>query len=168
MLVSLSIPVSISLSTLIIELLIFLGTVWFMELLVFNPIRTAWAERDRRIQEGLNASSQSREEVEQARAEVQRLLAEGRQQAQQQIDGAVAEGARVRDELVAQATAEFHRELEAARTQILREREQTAASLQSRIVDIALLAAARVTGQSFDQPQVRDLAASVVSQEGLQ
>lgn len=168
MLVSLSIPVSISLSTLILELLIFLGTVWFMEMLVFNPIRRAWAERDRRIEEGLNASTQSREEVEQARAEVQRLLTEARQQAQQQIDGAVAEGARVRDELVARATEEFHRELDAARGQIQQEREQTAASLQNRIVDIALLAASRVTGQSFDQPQVRDLAATVVSQEGLQ
>jgi F-type H+-transporting ATPase subunit b len=168
MLVSLSIPVSISLSTLIVELLIFLGTVWFMELLVFRPIRIAWAERDRRIEEGLNASNQSREEVQEARAEVQRLLTEARHEAQQQIDSAVAAGARVRDELVAQATEEFRRQLEAARGQILQDREQTAASLQARIVDIALLAAARVTGQSFDQPQVRNLAASVVSQEGLQ
>jgi F-type H+-transporting ATPase subunit b len=167
MLVSLSIPVSISLSTLVVELLIFLGTVWFMELLVFRPIRTAWAERDRQIQEGLNASTQSRDEVEQARAEVQRLLTDARQQAQQQIDDAVASGGRVRDELVARATEEFRRQLDAARQQIQSEREQTAATLQTRIVDIALLAASRVTGQRFDEPQVRALAASVVSQEGL-
>jgi F-type H+-transporting ATPase subunit b len=168
MLVSLSIPVSISLSTLIVELLIFLGTVWFMELLVFEPIRRAWAERDRRIQEGLNASTLSRDEVEQARAEVQRLLAGARNEAQQQIDAAVAAGSRVRDELVARATEEFRRQLDAARGQIQQEREQTAAALQNRIVDIALLAASRVTGQSFDQPQVRDLAATVVTREGLQ
>src|SRR5437588_430014 len=99
MLVSLSIPVSISLSTLIIELLIFLGTVWFMERFVFTPIRAAWAERERRIAEGLNASSQSRDEVEQARAEVRRILGEARQQAQQQVDAAVAEGARIREDL---------------------------------------------------------------------
>jgi F-type H+-transporting ATPase subunit b len=167
MLVSLSIPVSISLSTLIVELLIFLGTVWFMELLVFEPIRRAWAERDRRIQEGLNASTLSRDEVEQARAEVQRLLAGARNEAQQQIDAAVAAGSRVRDELVARATEEFRRQLDAARGQIQQEREQTAAALQNRIVDIALLAASRVTGQSFDQPQVRDLAATVVTREGL-
>jgi F-type H+-transporting ATPase subunit b len=153
MLVSLSIPVSISLSTLIVELVIFLGTVWFMELLVFRPIRTAWAERDRRIQEGLSASDQSRDEIKQARAEVQRILAEARHEAQQQIDAAVAAGARARDELVARATEEFRRELDAARQEIRTEREQAAAS--------------RVTGQSFDQPQVRELAASVVSQEGL-
>jgi F-type H+-transporting ATPase subunit b len=168
MLVSLSIPVSISLSTLIVELLIFLGTVWFMEILVFQPIRAAWAERDRRIQEGLNASTQSREEVEQARAEVQRLLSEARHQAQQQIDGAVAAGARMRDELVARATEEFRKQRDAARGQIEAEREGAAASLQGRIVDMALLAASRVTGQSFDQPQVRELAATVVSREGLQ
>lgn len=168
MLVSLSIPVSISLSTLIVELLIFLGTVWFMELLVFRPIRAAWAERDRRIQEGLNASDQSRDEMKQARAEVQRILTDARHQAQQQIDAAVAAGARARDELIERATEEFRRELDTARQEIRGEREQTAASLQGRIVDIALLAASRVTGQSFDQPQVRELAASVVSQEGLQ
>lgn len=168
MVVSLSIPVSISLSTLILELLIFLGTVWFMELLVFRPIRTAWAERDRRIEEGLNASTQSRDEIAQARAEVQRILADARHQAQQQIDTAVAAGARTRDQLVERATEEFRQQLDAARQQIRAEREQAAASLQNRIVDIALLAASRVTGQTFDQPQVRELAASVVSQEGLQ
>jgi F-type H+-transporting ATPase subunit b len=167
MFVSLSIPVSISLSTLVIELLIFLATVWIMERLVFTPIRTAWAERERRIQEGLNASNQSREEVEQARAEVQRLLSEARQQAQQQMDAAVQDSAQLRDDLVARASEDFRQQVDAARGTIAQERESAAANLQNRIVDMALLAASRVTGESFDQPQVRELAAAVVSQEGL-
>jgi F-type H+-transporting ATPase subunit b len=160
-------PVSISLGTLIIELVIFLGTIWLMEVLVFNPIRAAWAERNRQIQEGLSASTESREEVERAREEVQRILAEARRQAQQDIDAATAAGGQERDRLVAQAGEEFRRLLDDARTEIGGQRERSAAELRSRIVDMALLAATRVTGQSYGQPQVRELAAAVVSREGL-
>ena len=160
-------PVGISIPTLVIELVIFLLMVYLMEAWVFNPIRRAWAERDRAIQEGLAASNQSREEAARARGEVQRILAEGRQNAQRTIDQASAAGKRTRDELVGQATAEFRRLVEEARQQINAERERSAAGLQSRIVDLALLAASRVTGQTYSEPRVRELAATVVDREGL-
>src|SRR5436309_5300780 len=84
-------PVSISLPTLVVELVIFLTTVFGMERLVFTPIRRAWAERDRLIQEGLAASSEGRDEAQHAREEVRRLLAEARGRAQQEIDAATIE-----------------------------------------------------------------------------
>jgi F-type H+-transporting ATPase subunit b len=160
-------PVSISLPTLLIEAVIFLGMVWVMEMLVFNPIRKAWSERDRLIQEGLASSTEGRDEAVHARTEVRRLLAEARQQAQRQIDEATAAGTRIRDEMVAQATAEFRRLLDEARGRIARQRQKDAEALERRIIDIALEAARAVTGQSYDQPQVRELAATVVSREGL-
>jgi F-type H+-transporting ATPase subunit b len=167
MLVSLSIPVSVSVSTLLVELVIFLVMVWVMEKLVFSPIRAAWAERNRRIEEGLAASTEGRDEIQRARAEVHTILNEARQTAQQEVDAAVARAGRIRDGLVAQATEEFQRLLEGAQNEIAQQREQTAASLQDRVVDMALLAAARVTGESYNQPQVRELAAAVVNREGL-
>jgi F-type H+-transporting ATPase subunit b len=160
-------PVSLSVPTLIIELVIFLSMVSAMEAWVFNPIRRAWADRDRAIQEGLAASSESREETEQARAAVRRILAEARGQAQSRLDQATAAAGKLRDQLVAEATDEFRRLLDKARQDIAAERERTAETLRDRIVDIALLAATRVTGQRFDQPQVRELAAAVVRREGL-
>jgi ATP synthase F0 subunit b len=160
-------PVSISLPTILVEAAIFLAMVWVMEMLVFNPIRTAWAERDRLIQEGLAASTEGRDETEHARAEVRRMLVDARQEAQRQIDLATAAGEKVRDEAIAQATAEFRRLLDEARIRISSERERDARALEHRIVDIALEAARTVTGQSYDQPQVRELAASVVGREGL-
>lgn len=160
-------PVGISVSTLVVELLIFLLMVYLMERLVFNPIRDAWTERDRRIQEGLMAASVSREEAEEGRTEVRRVLSAARQRAQQAVDAATAEGDQTRDELVAQATAEFRKLVDAAQGEIAAQRERTAEELQSRIIDLSLLAAAHVTGQSYSQPQVRELAAAVVSREGL-
>lgn len=162
-----SIPVSISLSTILVELLIFLLMVYLMERLVFNPIRDAWAERDRRIQEGLSAANLGREEAEEGRAQVLQILSEARREAQHSIDAATAEGDRTRDELVARATAEFRRLVENARGDVTSQREKTAAALQSRIVDLALLAASHVTGESYGQPHVRELAATVVRREGL-
>lgn len=163
----LSVPVAPSIPTLVAELIIFLVMVWVMERFVFEPIRGAWAERNRRIQEGLAASTESREEAEHAREEVQRILTEARRQAQSEIDQATAAGGQERDQLVAQATEEFRRLLDAARREVSAERDRSAAALRTQIVDIALMAATRVTGQSFTQPQVRELAASVVSREGL-
>jgi F-type H+-transporting ATPase subunit b len=160
-------PVSISVSTLVVEVVIFLLMVWAMESLVFNPIRTAWAERDRRIQEGLEASTESRDEAEHARQEVERTLLEARRQAQSDIDAATQAGDRARDELVAQATAEFRRLVDAARVDIGAERDRTAQALPDRIVDLALLAASHVTGQTYSEQRVRELAATVVSREGL-
>jgi F-type H+-transporting ATPase subunit b len=162
-----SIPVSISLSTLVVELLIFLLMVYLMERLVFNPIRTAWAERDRRIQEGLAAATISREEAEAGRDEVRRILAEARLQAQHSIDAATARGDQIRDDLVAEATAEFRKLVDAAQGDISAQRERTAEELQGRIIDLSLLAASQVTGESYSQPRVRELAAAVVSREGL-
>lgn len=160
-------PVSISLPTLVVELVIFLVMVYVMETFVFRPIRNAWAERDRQIAEGLASSTEGRDEAEQARRDVIRILSEARRQAQQQIDAATAEGNRERDELVAQATDEFRRLVGEAQAQIRAERESSAAALRQRIVDIALEAASAVSGQSYDRPQVRELAAAVVSREGL-
>jgi F-type H+-transporting ATPase subunit b len=163
----LAIPVIPSVPTLVVELIIFLAMVWVMERLVFEPIRAAWAERDRRIQEGLNASSESRGELEQARAEVQRILTEARRQAQSEVDAAVARASQVRDQLVEQASEEFRRLVDVAQVEISQERERAAASLRDRVVELALLAASRVTGQTYSEPRVREVAAAVVSREGL-
>ena len=160
-------PVSISLPTLVVEVIIFLMMVGVMERFVFSPIRNAWAERDRSIQEGIAAAEKSREAAERAKKEVERILMESRQTAQREIDEGIAAGNRQRDESLREATEEFRRLLEAARREVAGERERSAAALQYRIVDIALQAATRVTGQTFDQPQVRELAAAVVAGEGL-
>lgn len=161
-------PVSISLGTLVIELVIFLVMVYAMETLVFNPIRQKWAERDRSIQEGLTASTGSRDEAEEARVEVGRILQAARQTAQREIDQATTAAGRERDRLLAEATEEFRRIVAEARDGLIREREESAAALRGRIVDLALVAATTVTGQTYDQPRVRELAAAVVQREGLE
>jgi F-type H+-transporting ATPase subunit b len=167
MFVVLDIPVRPSIPTLVIELVIFLVSVYLMERMVFSPIRRAWAERDRLIQEGLAASTEGRDDAIKAREDVQRILSEARGQAQSEIDRATSAGGKARDALVAKATEEFRRLLDAARAEISAERERTAGGLQARIVDLALLAAAQVTGENYNQPHVRELAAAVVQREGL-
>lgn len=160
-------PVSISVPTLLVEVVIFLAMVGAMQWLVFAPIRAKWAERDRLIAEGLAASSEGRDEVEQARLEVQRILGEARRTAQQEIDAATKAGNDAREDLVTQASARFRELVDAAQSEIAAERRRSAEALRDRIVDIALQAATTVTGQSYQEPRVRELAAAVVSREGL-
>jgi F-type H+-transporting ATPase subunit b len=160
-------PVSISIPTLVVELLIFLFTVQVMQTLVFEPIRKAREERERSIQEGLAASNTSQEEAQRGAEQVQQVYADARRRAQAEVDGATAAGNRAREELVARAQEEFRRLLDAAREDIAREREQAAGSLRSRIVELSMLAATQATGQTYDSPEVRELAAAVVEREGL-
>jgi F-type H+-transporting ATPase subunit b len=160
-------PVSISIPTLIVELVIFLATVWLMQTLVFEPIRIAREEREKAIQEGLAASSNSQEEAQRGAEQVREVFADARRRAQAEVDAAAARGNALREELVAQATEEFRRLLDAARAEIAQEREQSAAKLRDRIVEISVLAATKVTGQTYEQPEVRELAAAVVEREGL-
>lgn len=160
-------PVSISIPTLVVELVIFLATVWLMQTLVFEPIRIAREEREKAIQEGLAASSNSQEEAQRGAEQVREVFADARRRAQAEVDAAAARGNALREELVAQATEEFRRLLDAARGEIAQEREQTAAKLRDRIVEISVLAATKVTGQTYEQPEVRELAAAVVEREGL-
>lgn len=160
-------PVSISIPTLVVELVIFLATVWLMQTLVFEPIRIAREEREKAIQEGLAASSNSQEEAQRGAEQVREVYADARRRAQAEVDAAAARGNEIREELVAQASAEFRRLLDDARVEIARDREQAAERLRDRIVEISILAATKVTGQTFDGPQVRELAAAVVAREGL-
>lgn len=160
-------PVSISIPTLVVELVIFLATVWLMQSLVFEPIRIARDEREKAIQDGLAASSDSQEEARRGAEQVREVYADARHRAQAEVDAAAGRGNAVREELVTQATAEFRRLLDAARADIARDRERSADTLRGRIVEISVLAASKVTGQSYDQPQVRELAAAVVEREGL-
>jgi F-type H+-transporting ATPase subunit b len=160
-------PVSISIPTLVIELVIFLATVWLMQTLVFEPIRVARDQREKAIQEGLAASSDSQEEAQRGAEQVREVYAEARRRAQSEVDAAAARGNAIREDLVAQASAEFRRLLDSARAEIGHDREQAAERLRDRIVEISILAATKVTGQSYDQPQVRELAAAVVASEGL-
>jgi F-type H+-transporting ATPase subunit b len=160
-------PVSISVPTMVIEALLLIGMVWLMEVLVFSPVRKAWREREQNIQSGLEASSAVRDEAADVHEEVRRILGEARRQAQRSIDGVTEEGDQLRAERIAEATAEFQRLVNEARIEIQAEQAQAAAQLQNQIIDLALQAAAKVTGRSYDAPETRQLAASVVGEESL-
>jgi F-type H+-transporting ATPase subunit b len=160
-------PITVSIPTLIVELGLFLLMVYLMERLVFGPIRTASRERDATIQAGMQASTDTRHEAEQARDEVRRILTEGRRDAQRIIDGVMAEGQQLRARQIEQAQAEFNRLVDEARQQISAERLQAAAAMRDLIVDLSLQAASRVTGSDYASPQTRELAAAVVERQAV-
>ncbi|GEM_PF-2296052 len=160
-------PVSISVPTLIIEALVLLGMVWLMEATVFGPVRRAWRERNQQIEAGLRAVGETRDETAEARDEVRRILTEARREAQRILDEVSQEGASLRAQQIEEATAEFQRLVGEARVQIQSEQAQAAAQLRDLVIDLALEAASKVTGQTYATPQTRELAAAAVAREGL-
>ena len=160
-------PISISVSTLLIEVAIFLAMVWVMDRLVFTPIRTAWRERDDAIQAGIEASTSTRDEAEEARREVRRILSEARHEAQRTIDEVRGEGEQLRAQTIDGATAEFQRLVNEARVEIQAEQVQAATQLRDVVVDLALEAASKIAHKSIDDANARELAAAVVTQARL-
>lgn len=160
-------PIAISVPTLLIEVVIFLGMVFLLDRLVFDPIRKAWRERDALVQAGLQASTDTRLEAEEAHAEVRRILGDARRQAQKTFDEVSAEADRLRTEQLEQALAEFHRLVEEARVSIQAEQALAGEQMRNMVIDLALEAASRVTGRSYDIPEARQLAADVIARESL-
>jgi F-type H+-transporting ATPase subunit b len=160
-------PISFSVPTLVVELLIFLGMVWLMERFVFSPVRAAWREREERIQAGIEASTATRDEAIEAREEVRRILSEARREAQRSIDSVTKEGEELRTKQIEEATTEFQRLVNQARIEIQAEQAKASAQLRDQVIDLALEAASKIGGRSYDAPDTRELAASVVASGGL-
>jgi len=96
-----------------------------------------------------------RRQIEAARGEAQKLIAEGR---------ATAE--KMRADLIEQTRHEQQDMLERARAEIEREKERAIAELRREAVDLAIAGASKVVEQNLDSPRNRQLVESYLGSLG--
>ena len=82
--------------------------VWFTMKYVWPPIQTAMADRQKQIADGLSAGERGKKELDEAKAEIEKMLREAREQASQVI----AQGNKRQSELVEQARDDARQEAE--------------------------------------------------------
>ena len=138
-------------------LLIFLVLFFVLWKFAFGPITAAVEQRERALEEAIAGAKRDREEaakllaehktqMEQARAEAQRMIAEGR-----------AIGEKMRTDMLAETRGQQQELLDRARRDIAAERDSAIAQLRREAVDLAIAGAGRVIEKNMDSAQNRRL-----------
>jgi F-type H+-transporting ATPase subunit b len=138
-------------------LLIFVALWLILTKYAFKPITAAVEARERALQEAIDAATQDREaaarlleehraQIESARAEAQRIIAEGR-----------ATGDKLRAQMLEETRQQQQEMLERARQEIGREKELAIAEMRAEAVDLALRAAEKVIEKNLDARSNRQI-----------
>lgn len=137
--------------------LIFIVLFLVLAKFAFPPILGAVEARERALQDAIDQAKADREEaaallakhraeLEGARAEAQKLIADGR-----------AAGERVRNEILEQTRAQQQELLERAQREIAAERDRAILELRREAVDLALAGAGKVIQRNLDDATNREL-----------
>ena len=141
----------------LVSIVNFLVILYLLRRYLWGPILTVLANRAEKIREGLAMAEAARAERERMKAEVERLLADARRDAQaiaeRMTKGAEAAAADIR----AQAKAEADRIRERGRDDAKQLHDQALAQLRSELAGMVVLAASRVLGRELDPEKHRAL-----------
>jgi F-type H+-transporting ATPase subunit b len=147
-------------------LLIFVILYFLLSRYAFGPITAAVEKREQALEAAIDAAKRARDEaakllaehrtqLDAARGEAQKLIADGR---------AVAE--KMRADLIAQTHTEQQDMLTRARAEIDAEKVRAIADLRREAVDLALAAASKVIEQNLDAAKDRQIVESYLSSLG--
>lgn len=121
-------------------------------------------ERKKRIEEGLQASEESKERLAQTEQEVAAEMSRARQEAQGIVTQAQQASARIQEEARAGARTESEQIIERARQEIQLERDAAISELRKEFADLTITAAERVIRRSLDRDAHSDLIEEVLSE----
>jgi F-type H+-transporting ATPase subunit b len=132
--------------------LLFVLTKW-----AFPPILGYAQAREERIQKALDDARKAREEARLALEEQRRDLAKAREESQRIIAQGKQDAETLRQELLARTKEDQHELLERAKRDIEREREQAVESIRREAVDVVMAATAHLLHRKVDADEDRRL-----------
>jgi len=136
---------------------IFWTTVTFVALLLimwksaWKPIIQALNERETKIKESLNAADKAKQDVEQALADQQDLIAVSKKEAQEIIDKSRKSAEMVKEEIIEKAKTEAENMLTNAKREIELSRDQAIEEIQSMAVELSMAATKKLIGKALDK-----------------
>ncbi|OGS54934.1 MAG: ATP synthase F0 subunit B [Elusimicrobia bacterium RIFOXYB2_FULL_62_6] len=139
-------------------------TISIFILLVVLLSKTAWAplikaveERERSLRHDREAAEKARAESEKIKAELEARLAELKAEVGSQLEQARAQGAREREQILEHTLKAGAAMLETAKNEIEAQRREMAKELKDKVAGMALLAAEKVLLRSVDQKSNTEL-----------
>jgi F-type H+-transporting ATPase subunit b len=128
-----------------------------LRIFLYKPVLKVLDERAQRTKEAMELAEATKQEYREARAEVQKQIEKGRQEAQTLITQAMQLGERLKEESRQEATKQAQVILERTRIELGAEREKIVEDLRREFVSIAILAAEKVIKETLDKEKHRKL-----------
>ena len=135
----------------------FLVILYLLRRYLWGPILTVLANRAEKIREGLAMAEAAKAERERMKAEVERLLADARRDAQAIAERMTKAAEAAAADIRAQAKVEADRIRERGREDAKQLHDQSLAQLRSELAGMVILAASRVLGRELDPEKHRAL-----------
>jgi F-type H+-transporting ATPase subunit b len=140
---------------------------WVLSRYALGPIRDQIEKRRNEIAQTIEEAENGRDEALSLLEEYKARLAEARTEAESLRQQGRKEGEREGRELVSQAQAQRERMLEDADTQLDAQTRAAAGALRTEVVDLAMLAAEKVSQKSLDDEDHRRLIKDAIEQADL-
>ncbi len=141
----------INLPTLIAQLVNFIILLVILRLFVYKPLVGMLDNRANRIRESVSLAEKTREEAAKAEQEMRAQMDAARQEGQKVLAQASKLGEQVKEEARGEAKREAEVLMAKAKADAEREREKTLDELRKQFSDIAVLAAEKVIDKTLDK-----------------
>ena len=141
----------------VVSIIQFLLLFYLLRRFLWGPILKTLRDRAEKIREGLAMAEAAKAERERMTAEVERLLADARRDAQAIGDRMTKAAEAAAADIRAQAKAEADRIRERGREDAKQLHDQALAQLRSELAGMVVLAASRVLGRELDPEKHRAL-----------
>jgi F-type H+-transporting ATPase subunit b len=151
-------------ATLILQSIAMMIFVWFCMKFLWPPPIRAMDERRERIAEGLAASDRAEQELETAKAEVDRQIREARDKAGDIIDQAAQRQTQIVDQARDEAVAERKRQVSAAEADIAQAANQAREELRTTVATLAVLGASKILEREVDAATHRELLDKLIAE----
>jgi F-type H+-transporting ATPase subunit b len=149
--------VSVTIYSLLGEILTFAVLVWFIKRFLWGPLIQIMEDRKTRIADGLAAAEHGKREQELAEERAKELLHNAKQQAADIIARAEKRGREIIDEAKADARGEGERLITAAHAEIEQETNRVKEDLRGQVVSIAIAGASKVLEREVDEQSHNEL-----------
>jgi F-type H+-transporting ATPase subunit b len=147
----------VNLPLLIVFIINFIVLFVLLRLFLYNPVLKMLDERSKRTKEAMELAEVTKQEFEQAKAEVQKQIEKGRQETQAIIAQAMQVGERLKEESRQEATKQAQVIIDRTKAELGVERDKIVDHLRKEFVDISILAAEKVIKETLDREKHRKL-----------
>lgn len=137
--------------TLVVQMLVFAGFVWFTMKFVWPPLSKALDDRQAKIAEGLAAAERGRHELELAQKHIKEELKEAKAQASDLIEKAGKQSALLVEEARVEAKESAARILKQAEEQISLEMQRAQQKLRQELADLVLAGMEKVMQEALPE-----------------
>lgn len=147
----------INLPLLVVFIVNFIVLLVLLRLFLYKPVMKVLDERTKKTKDAMELAEATKKEYEQAKAEVQKQIEKGRQEAQAIITQAMQVGERLKEESRQEAAKQAQVIVDRARSELEAERDKIVGDLRREFVDISIAAAEKVIKETLDREKHRKL-----------